>query len=297
MTGAERGFLLLTSMLGNPQRKPLSVAQMRVLGTCVQGTVSEELDRDLTLADLKALGYGDKMAARILTLLSEEELLSHYLQRSERAGCVPLSRVSAAYPKVLLNRLGLDSPGCLWAKGDLSILNMPKVSLVGSRDIHPNNAAFAREVGAQAARQGYALISGNARGSDSIAQRACLENGGCVICVIADSLLEKPIRRNLLYLSENDFEQGFSTPRAISRNRVIHALGQKTFVAQCASGTGGTWDGTMKNLRNRWSPVFCMNDGSKASRDLRQMGAICIDMESLADFSRIKSSELSLFYE
>ena len=31
MTGAERGFLLLTSHLGTPLRRPLTVAQFRVL--------------------------------------------------------------------------------------------------------------------------------------------------------------------------------------------------------------------------------------------------------------------------
>ena len=75
MTGAERGFLLLTSHLGNPVRRPLTVAQFRVLTERMQVSSRNPEDRDLMPEDLKALGYGWEMAERIVALLSEEELL------------------------------------------------------------------------------------------------------------------------------------------------------------------------------------------------------------------------------
>ena len=74
--------------------------------------------------------------------------------------------------------LGDDAPGCLWAKGNLELLSRPMISLVGSRDIMPRNLEFARELGRQAALQGFVLVSGNARGADRAAQSACLEAGG-----------------------------------------------------------------------------------------------------------------------
>ena len=58
MTGPERGFLLLSSCLGEPDRKPLSTAQLRQLAQrSWQLDPSEE--RDLEQKDLIALGYGD----------------------------------------------------------------------------------------------------------------------------------------------------------------------------------------------------------------------------------------------
>lgn len=295
MRGPERGFLLLTGTFGDPQRKPLTVSQLRILASRVRGSQAALQDRDLTAEDLISLGYAEEMACKILGLLSDGDILDRYLQRGKRAGCEPISRISTAYPDVLRQKLGWESPGCLWAKGDVSLLDMPRVALVGSRDIAPANRAFAWEVGVQAAKQGYALVSGNARGADRIAQTACLNNGGTVICVVADGLEDKIPRENILYLSECDFDQPFTAQRAISRNRVIHALGEKTFVAQSSYQTGGTWDGTVKNLRQGWSPVFCMEDGSKACRELQQMGAVGVTAGDLVNIHQLHSDNISFF--
>ena len=131
------------------------------------------------------------------------------------------------------------------------------------------------------------LVSGNARGADQAAQNACLEAGGKVISVVAGSLAEHSLKENVLYLSEEDFDAPFSAQRALSRNRIIHALGQCTFVAQCGYQTGGTWDGTVKNLRFGWSRVYCFADASPASRLLADMGAQTIAIGKLSDFASL----------
>lgn len=295
MRPAERGFLLLSSHLGDPERKPLTTAQLRTLADRSWKLDTQQKDREMELADLVALGYGKEMARRILNLLSQEFLLEECLRIASSQGCYPITRVSEAYPLIVRKRLGLDSPGVLWAKGDAGILGKPRISLVGSRDILPENRAFAREVGLQAARQGYVLVSGNARGSDREAQQACLAAGGQVIVVVADSLAQHTQKENVLYLSEDDFDLEFSAQRALSRNRVIHCLGRFAVVAQCTLGMGGTWDGTTKNLRNGWSPVCCFADGSAAVKELEQMGAQLIKMDALGCFEQINTSQTSIF--
>ena len=204
-------------------------------------------------------------------------------------------RVSAQYPSALKSALGLEAPGCLWAKGDLSLLDTPAIALVGSRELRQENRIFAEEVGRQAALQGLTLVSGNARGADKAAQNACLKAGGRVISVVADSLMEHKRRENVLYLSELSFDDEFSAQRALSRNRVIHALGRITFVAQSDLHRGGTWDGTAKNLRSGWSPVACFRDGSDAMTELEQMGAFLIGMEELQDVCALQRPEMTLF--
>lgn len=291
MTGAERGFLLLSSHLGNPERKPLTTAQLRTLGDRMRYVPRLPEERELMVSDLTALGYRSDMARRILALLNEEDLLDHYLTRGTRQGCVPITRVSREYPVILRQRLGLDSPGCLWAKGDVSILNTPAISLVGSRDLREDNRKFAEAVGYEAAIQGLTLVSGNARGADKTAQEACLSAGGRVVSIVADSLASHKERHNVLYVSEDDFEAEFSAQRALSRNRCIHALGRMVFVAQSRAQQGGTWDGTVKNLRFGWSPVACFRDGSEASRQLEEMGAYLIGKEDLKDFGTLPESD------
>ena len=287
MRGPEQGFLLLTCPLGDLQRQVLTTAQFRTLAKRVAQMDKPLEERDLTERDIISLGYGNAFAEKVISLLSDEDLLVHYLRKSSRAGCQCLTRLHEDYPLKLRQTLGLESPGSLWAKGDLSLLNMPMIALVGSRDIRAGNAEFARRVGEEAALQGYALVSGNARGADRTAQKACLEAGGKVISVLADELEKYPDQENLLYLSEDGFDLPFTAQRALSRNRVIHALAEKTFVAQVTDGRGGTWDGTVKNLRFGWSQVFCFKDGTAGAENLVQMGATPILLQDLHDISTI----------
>ena len=295
LEGSQRGFLLLTSRLGNPDRKPLTVAQFRTLADRVKTMDRVAEDRELEVRDLMALGYSAAAAGHILALLDDEELLDYYVAKGARAGCVPISRASALYPTVIRRRLGLDAPGCLWARGDLALLDTPKIALVGSRDLAPENRDFASEAGRQAAIQGITLVSGNARGADKTAQEACLAAGGRVISVVADALTLHNPRENILYLSEDGYEEEFSAQRALSRNRCIHALGSVVLVAQASLQNGGTWDGTSRNLRFGWSPVRCFDDGSDAAQVLEQMGARKITGEDLKDLPALVEPVINLF--
>ena len=294
MIAAEAGFLLLGSQLGNPQRRPLTPAQWQTLAHRVEGRPSGP-DRELERHDLTALGYGAEEADHLLELLSEEALLEACLQRGLDADCYPLTPASPLYPQILRQKLGWKAPACLWAKGNPVLLERPKAALVGSRALAPENAHFARAAGREAARQGYVLVSGNARGADQTAQRAALEAGGAVISVVADALTDHMPGERELFLSENCFDLPFSPIRALSRNPIIHILGEKTFVAQVTPRQGGTWDGTTKNLRQLWSPVFCFRDGSEGSLLLAQLGAQLIAAEELSDFHRLCPLQESFF--
>ena len=295
MNPREEGFLLLTSSLGDPNRHTLTTPQLRTLAERVRTATSVPEDREMEPRDLMAMGYGREMAERILALLDDAVLLKHYLNRGQRAGCVPLSRVSEDYPITVHNRLGAEAPGCLWVKGNLELLAKPAVAQVGSREIGESNLASAREVGRQAARQGFVLVSGNARGADRAAQESCLASGGEVICVVADELERHLPRKNMLYISEDGFDLPFSSQRALSRNRIIHCMGLRTFVAQASYQRGGTWDGTVKNLRFGWSPVYCFNDSSAAVSLLGEMGAEVIGMDELHDISALSVRFFGLF--
>ena len=283
MNPREQGYLLLTSTLGDPRRKVLTTAQLRNLAQRASRLTPQS--RELSYEDLIAIGCEPALAQRILALLEDTQLLDDYLRQAANYGCTPITRVSEHYPLRLRKRMGLDSPGCLWAKGDLSLLEQPAISLVGSREPGLLNAVFAAEAGEQAAHQGFVLVSGNAKGADRTAQESALRHGGKVISVVADDLRRCPAQKDVLYLSEEAFDQGFSARRALSRNRVIHSLGQVTLVAQCTKGQGGTWDGSLRNLQNRYSPLYVLDDGSQGAEALLSLGASPINGIQLSDLS------------
>lgn len=295
MTGRERGFLLLTGSLGDPDRRPLTVAQFRELTKLARQMERPVQDKTLDRQDLLKIGCNAESADRIVKLLSAEEELDWYLQTGKRKHCEPITRLNNCYPPSLRKRLALEAPACIWAKGDLELLQTPMIALVGSRDLYSPNMAFAEEVGKQAALQGYTLVSGNARGADRIAQDSCLSHGGNVVSIVADRLDQQPSHDRVLYLSDEGFDLPFSSIRALSRNRLIHALSEKTFVAQCTFGKGGTWSGSVQNLRFGWSPVFCFDDGSDGTQELLQRGALPVQLQDLQDIACLKSDSIGLF--
>ena len=293
MTTREQGFLLLTGYLGDPERRPLTVAQFRKLTSLARTMEKPNHQREMTEEDLTAIGCDRIEARRVLRLLSQQEQLHWYLEKGKRSGCTPITRISEDYPDRLRKALNMDAPGVLWAKGDVDFLHLPAVALVGSRELLQDNRAFAAEVGKQAAKQGFVLVSGNARGADRTAQESCLACGGRVISVVADSLEHLPQKDNILYISEEGFDLAFSSHRALQRNRVIHSLADKTFIAQSTLGKGGTWSGACYNLRYGLSDVFCFFDDSPASRELQNRGATAVTQADLQDISALKTNIVS----
>lgn len=285
MTGPEQGFLLLTSHLGDPERRPLTVAQFRNLTQRVLQARRNTSDKNLDVSDLTELGYDREMADRIVGLLSGANALRSYLHRAQDCDCTPITRLNPLYPAAVRHRLGLDCPGVLWAKGDVSLLNRPSVAVIGSRELREENRRFAENAGRQIAKQGYVLISGNARGADKCAQEACLETGGTVISVVADSLQNQQLRDRVLYLSLNEFDQEFSAHRALHRNHVIHTMASLTIAAQCTLGKGGTWNGILTNLKNGWNPVCIFADDSQAAEELQNRGVQPITADDLQNLA------------
>ena len=179
---------MLTAFLGDPEAKPLTMAQFRKLTQKARNMQPPEEDRKLVADDIAQLGQEPGIAERVIRLLDRESQLDWYLEKGRKKGIVPVARISAQDPAGLHRSLGLEAPGALWCMGELSIFKMPRISLVGSRDLMESNKDFAWEAGKQAALQGYALVSGNARGADQTAQEGCLAHGGKVISVVADTL-------------------------------------------------------------------------------------------------------------
>ncbi len=295
MNPREAGFLLLGSCLGDPARRPLTPPQLQRLAARVRlHPIPGAGEEELTPAHLFKLGCSHSEAEHIVSLLSETDRLSAYLDRAGALGLQCLTRANPRYPRRLMRALGDRAPSVLWFDGNLDLLQRTGLSLVGSRELRPENRTFAQAAGLQMARQGYVLVSGGARGADAAAQASCLTGGGQVIAVLAGPLTGAS-HRNLLLCCEDSFDLPFSPARALSRNRLIHILGEKTLVAQAAFGSGGTWAGATENLRRGWSPVFCFTDGSPGAKALLERGATGVTISQLTDFSSLQPAQTVFF--
>lgn len=285
MTRAEAGLLLLTCPLGDPTAPTLTPAQYDALAShLAQKSMSEVTpDMDVTKELLLSLGLTESLAERVAFLLDRDAALSDYLAWGRDHGITVRTALSDRYPGAL-TRLRRNAPAALFCKGDPELLLRPCVALVGSRQIAPTGRAFAEAVGTMAAKEGFVLASGGAPGADQAAQTACLRQGGRVIVFTPGRLTDLPSDERVLYCSEGGYDLEFTAGRALARNRLIHALAEKTFVAQCTPGKGGTWQGSAENLKHGWSSLFVFDDGSPGAAALMARGAAGIRrLSSLRD--------------
>ena len=290
MTAAEWGVLLLCCALPG-EEKPLSLPQFQELGRRARalGCRGDDPLRELTARDLARLGYDAAQSARITRLLARQAQLEQYLRAAAAQGITAVTRLSSQYPARLRHTLGLRCPAVLFAKGEAELLSARCISVVGSRELSGEGRAFAAEAGRRIAAEGFALCSGGAAGADRAAQDACLAHGGSAVIFPAGRLLDCPAPANVLYLADQGYDLPFSAQRALARNHFIHAMGEKTLVAQCRAGTGGTWDGTTENLRHGWSPVFVNSDGSEGAQALIARGAAPVrTLSSLDDLQPVQ---------
>ena len=293
MRQTERGLLLLCCPLGDPMAGALSLAQARELSRRARaaGIGEEDPFRDVTVKDVRRLGYSEYEAGHIVSLLGRERQLDGYLLAAEKADVAVITRLDARFPQRLREQLGARCPAALFCRGDLRLLQRPCISVVGSRHLASPGAQFAAQAGRLAAREGFTLCSGDAMGADRTAQEACLRGGGSVLIFPATELVYCPARENVLYAAEGGFELGFSAQRALGRNRFIHAMGEKTLVAQTGFGKGGTWSGSLDNLQHEYSPLFVFDDGSEGARALCARGATPV--QALTSLQALTPAQLS----
>ncbi len=271
----------------------LSLAQARELSRRARaaGIGEEDPFRDVTVKDVRRLGYSEYEAGHIVSLLGRERQLDGYLLAAEKAGVTVITRLDNRFPRKLREQLGARCPAALFCRGDLRLLQRPCISVVGSRHLAQPGAQFAAQAGCLAAKEGFTLCSGDAMGADRTAQEACLSNGGSVLIFPATELVYCPVRENVLYAAEGGFELGFSAQRALGRNRFIHAMGEKTLVAQTSFGKGGTWNGSLDNLQHEYSPLFVFDDGSEGARALCARGATPV--QALTSLQALTPAQLS----
>lgn len=294
MNVIEEGVLLLCCRLGDPSKKPLTPIQYRELGMRFLGSLygGNHLTQ-LTTEDLHRLNYSQAEADRILDLLDRREQFERYLAAARELHITPVTRVSDDYPARITKTHGKLRPPVLFAMGDTALLNKPAIALVGSRKLQPSNRLFAERIGQLAAEEGYVLVSGGAVGADTAAQEACLAAGGSCVVYVPDRLDRYTPKDRVVYVSEHGYEFPFTAHRALHRNTLIHAHGEKAFAAQCTLGSGGTWQGCMENLKHGWSDLYLYDDGSEAVRVLTDHGACAINIPH--SVRELQAAQCSLF--
>lgn len=254
---------------------------------------------------IEQLNCTSEEATRYMRLIDRSGSLAFELSKYENMGIQIITRADNEYPKQLKRKLGNACPPLFYYAGDLELLNRPAVGYVGSRDVSPEDITFTVNTVAKTVCNGYTVVSGGAKGVDSVSASTAMSEDGFVVEYLADSMLRKMRDSGLVGLIRDGRvllmsvvvpTAGFNVGMAMMRNRYIYAQSEGTVIIRSDKGKGGTWAGATENLKRNWCPTLCRDCNYPGNKELIRLGAIPITETwdgQMSDMPRYTLNEVS----
>lgn len=282
---AETIIILCSHLCITDDIKPLEANEWATLAEQLRSLkLQPEVLLDFEKQDfINQLNVSENTANRFKRLLERSGSLRFEISKYEDMGIQIITRADSQYPKQLKKKLGNSCPPLFYSAGDLNLLKKEAIGYVGSRSFDSTDIEFTKHTVAKTAAHGYAVVSGGARGIDSISASAAISEGVFVIEYISDSMLRKmrdselvrEIRNGrVLLMSVVIPTAGFNVEVAMMRNRYIYAQSSGTVVIRSDKGKGGTWAGATENLKHKWCQVYCRDYDYPGNKELIRLGAI-----------------------
>ncbi len=227
---------------------------------------------------MKIEGLGGKVAGEIQKG-PLEKTVTRELSLLEKVGGKIIVLSDDAYPKRLKDIY--DPPALLYVRGELRREDDLAVAIVGSRKTSPYGRGFTEKLGQDLACHGVTIVSGMARGIDSVAHMGALQGGGRTIAVLGCGIdvIYPSENRNLFYqiidhgavVSEFPMgspPEGGHFPR---RNRIISGLSIGVVIVQASAKSGSLI--TAGYALDQGREVFAVpgNVGAEGSRGTNQL--------------------------
>lgn len=168
------------------------------------------------------------------------------IDRASSTGITILTIEDAGFPPLL--RASCDPPPILYIRGRLLPQDVLAVAVVGSRRATPHGLAVARRIAEGLAGNGFAVVSGLARGIDAAGHAGALAARGRTLAVLGSGLhrvypaehraLAKAIAAQGAVISEVPLESPPLKRNFPERNRLIAWLSWATVVVEAARDSG-----------------------------------------------------------
>ncbi len=156
-------------------------------------------------------------------------------------------------------------PLTLFLKGDLELLYVKKIAIVGSRKADDTSKRWALDLAQDFVKKDYAIVSGGAIGIDYSAHMGALDSNGKTICVLGSGFFKMfpeghldlfhEIEKKGLLISEHLPNFPGSAIALVQRNRITSGISDA--LVMVASGERGGAMGQTKIAFEQRIPIFC----------------------------------------
>lgn len=191
-----------------------------------------------SLSDLKGVEGLDARALQHLGASEASSRAALEVDRARKVGVRLLGLTDPEYPAAL--RALTDPPAMLWVRGELPVLDtVPRaVGIVGTRKCSAWAVQLTRTLSRDLTLAGVMVVSGLARGIDTVAHQACIEAGGVTVAALGSGVdnIYPPENRKLaphmVLLSEHPLGTRPMAHHFPERNRLIAALSAGSVVME-----------------------------------------------------------------
>jgi len=262
-----------------PQLGPRRI--LRAVEQC--GSAANLIGRGLT--DLEALN----LPIESTRFIADGHALTASHQQLElltKTGGQFITFADEAYPENL--REIFDPPAVLWLRGDVRVLSLPSIAVVGTRHPTPYGTGMAEMLSRDLAQRGVVILSGMARGIDTAAHKGALAAKRPTVAVWGTgidviypkenkSLSEQIVAGNGAIISEYPLGVYPAPQNFPRRNRILSGMSVGVLVVEAAeySGTRVTARCALEQNRdvyavpgnvttkNAWGPNTLIKQGAK----------------------------------
>src|SRR5690349_17156349 len=199
-----------------------------------------------TLPDLESCHLPAHVAQAIVKKEAFKRAEKELTSIQKIAGCSLVNWTEAEYPQTLLQIY--DPPVLLYVRGDPQVLNLPSLSIVGTRRSTLYGTQMAQRLGRELAARGLLIVSGMARGIDAIAHQGATVVEGRAIGVLGTGvdvcypkenkkLYEKVLERGAI-ISEFPLRTHPAPENFPIRNRIVAGMPLGVIVIEGAQYSG-----------------------------------------------------------
>ncbi len=235
--------------------------------------------------DIAAVGGIGINRARNIKAFSSWNLIEKQVKGFVKRGIKAVSIDEPSYPALL--RETDDAPVVIYLKGDMVPQDRYAIAVVGSRKPSPYGAAVAERISGDLASAGITIVSGMARGIDSLTHKGALGIGGRTIAVLGSGLDVPYPPENKMLMERiagsgcviSEFPAGTLPNRENfpRRNRVISGMSLGVLVIEATSDSGSLI--TAKYALDQGREVFAIpgrvtSPTSEGTNELIRKGAL-----------------------
>jgi DNA processing protein len=218
--------------------------------------------------------------------LASEKDVETELNNHRKSGFVLIPTFSNDFPKLL--KTLPDCPPLLSVYGQLSVLNVPTLGIVGSRNASLAGRQFAQNLANNLGGKGWKIVSGLARGIDCHAHQGSIDYGTIAVVAGGVDVIYPPEHKKLYHeisrtgavISEMPLSMFPAPGHFPRRNRLISGLSQGVIIVEAALRSGSLI--TARTALEQGREIFAvpgspLDPRCRGTNDLIRQGAALIE--------------------